>query len=98
LWSLLYHYRGQQQTTELFSITEETLNIPSKQGSWERLVPRADPGSALERGPRLFMPHFILPWMLTGEQVWKVLGKPGLLNKLSLSSVNLSQPDIKNKH
>lgn len=43
MWSLLYHYRGQQQTTELFSMTEGMFNLPSKQGAgdWDLPVPHS---------------------------------------------------------
>lgn len=77
---------------------EEMLNIPSKQGSWERLLPWADQGSGLEHGPRPFITRFGLLWMRTGGRVWEVFGKPGPFTQLSLSSVHLPNPGIKKKH
>lgn len=73
------------------------LNIPSKQGSAGDAGPAGRLG--IFAGLSLFVAHFSLLWMLRAKRICKVLRKPGLFNKLSLSSsVHISSPDIKNKH
>lgn len=93
LWSLLYHYRGQQQTAELFSIAEEMLNIPSKQGSrggWSRRQSGELCWSAVRAPQCTYQPP------PDAERGWGSLREVGLLLRLSLAP--LPSPGITEKH
>lgn len=90
MWSLLYHYRGQQQTTELFSMTEGMFNIPSKQGSRERPAWDLRCSAVRER-----LSH--IPASLGWEQAgWESLREAWMLSELSPSPGDSARPDIDN--